>query len=116
MASQTEHQVPSGIGEALRARITELNLRQVDAAERIGVGKQAVHDWLAGRRTPRAEYVPALAKFLAIPQRDVRQLLQQSHGADRLARLEQLVTELGAEIVSLRQELQALRSNGHAAP
>lgn len=112
MAAETEHQAPDSIGEALRERMTELNLRQVDVAERVGVGKQAVHDWLAGRRTPRAEYVPALAKFLAKPQRDVRKLLGQSQGADRLARLEQLVSEMGVELYNLRQAVATLRTNG----
>lgn len=62
------------IGQALDQAIAERDTTQAEAAAQIGVSQQVLSRWIAGAYTPKASYVPALARFLRLSQAEVRQL------------------------------------------
>lgn len=58
----------STISDRIIQRMTELKIRQVDLVEATGATKGAVSKWVAGTNTPKAEFLPPLAKVLKTSQ------------------------------------------------
>lgn len=52
------------IHDNIRARRIELELSQLQLAERCGVDKTAVSQWERGRSAPKGDRLPAVAKAL----------------------------------------------------
>ncbi len=55
---------PQTIGEAIRKRRLDLNLRQSDVAERIGCDQMSVVNWEKGHSTPRVIHMAKVVEFL----------------------------------------------------
>lgn len=56
------------ISDRIIQRMKELKVRQVNLVEATGATKGAVSKWVAGTNTPKAEFLPALAKVLKTSQ------------------------------------------------
>ena len=64
---------PTAIGEMIRRRRLDLNLRQKDVAEIIGCNEMTVVNWEKGHSQPRINHMARVAKFLGfnpIPKGD----------------------------------------------
>jgi len=59
-----------GIGEAIRKRRLDLNLRQVDAAKSIGCNEMTIVNWEKGHTRPRPKKYSAIRTFLGRGQRN----------------------------------------------
>lgn len=59
------------LAENIRARRQELKLSQVYVADRLGVSRQAVSKWEAGRSEPTASNLVDLAELLEISVSDL---------------------------------------------
>lgn len=55
---------PKTIGEAIRKRRLDLELRQIDVAKIIGCNELTVVNWERGHRTPRIEHMANIVQFL----------------------------------------------------
>ena len=55
---------PRSIGEAIRKRRLDLNLRQVDAAKSIGCNEMTIVNWEKGHTRPRRKKYSAIRTFL----------------------------------------------------
>jgi transcriptional regulator with XRE-family HTH domain len=55
---------PKTIGEAIRKRRLDLNLRQIDVAAIIDCDEITVVNWEKGHRTPRLNHLPGIIRFL----------------------------------------------------
>jgi len=55
---------PRSIGEAIRKRRLDLNLRQVDAAKSIGCNEMTIVNWEKGHTVPRRKRYFAIRAFL----------------------------------------------------
>lgn len=66
------------IGQALAVEIERRDITQAEAAAQIGVSQQVLSRWIADAYTPKANYSPALARFLRITQAEVRDLRAKS--------------------------------------
>ena len=55
---------PRSIGEAIRKRRLDLNLRQVDAAKSIGCNEMTIVNWENGHTRPRPKKHAAIRTFL----------------------------------------------------
>jgi transcriptional regulator with XRE-family HTH domain len=55
---------PKTIGEAIRKRRLDLNLRQINVAKNIGCHELTVVNWEKGHRTPHIKHMPAIIRFL----------------------------------------------------
>lgn len=56
----------SDIMKALKKRATEIEMSQVDIAERLGVTTVTICRWFKGEREPSIEYVEKLALILGL--------------------------------------------------
>lgn len=56
------------ISDRIIQRMKDVGIRQVDIVEATGATKGAVSKWVAGTNTPKAEFLPALAKVLKTSQ------------------------------------------------
>jgi transcriptional regulator with XRE-family HTH domain len=56
--------VPTTIGEHIKHVRSERGLRQVDAAEAIGVSAATILHWEAGHTEPPVKFMPAIVRFL----------------------------------------------------
>ena len=52
------------IGDHIRKRRLDLELRQVDVAQRLGVSVASVGDWEAGETSPSIHFTPKVIEFL----------------------------------------------------
>ncbi len=55
---------PRSIGEAIRKRRLDLNLRQVDTAKSIGCNEMTIVNWEKGHTCPRRKKYSAIRAFL----------------------------------------------------
>src|SRR5450432_3624650 len=55
---------PTTVGEAIRKRRLDLNLRQVDAAMSIGCNEMTIVNWEKGHTRPRPKKYSAIRTFL----------------------------------------------------
>jgi DNA-binding XRE family transcriptional regulator len=55
---------PKTIGDAIRKRRLDLNLRQIDVAAIIGCDELTVVNWEKGHRNPHIKHMPAIVRFL----------------------------------------------------
>ena len=58
------HANPKTIGEAIRKRRLDLNLRQIDVAAIIDCDEISVVNWEKGRWTPHIKHMPGILRFL----------------------------------------------------
>ena len=65
-ADTPEWSEENGIGKILRSLLSNAELTRDQLAARLGVSDTTVDNWLDGRHWPGREYVPALAKELAL--------------------------------------------------
>lgn len=86
---------------ALSDAVERAGISHREAAEEIGVSQQVFSRWVAGDNVPKADQIPAIARFLGMSQKSVRDL----RIAARRRRNGQLENELGA----LRREVAELR-------
>ena len=63
---------PMTIGQAIDQAMKQRDLSQSEAAEQIGISQQVLSRWIAGAYPPKPSYVPAIARFLRLPQSEVR--------------------------------------------
>lgn len=66
-------QVNMSIGEVLKERRIELNIKQEDLAERMGVTVQTVSKWERGKTEPKASQVTLLAASLKLSEKEICQ-------------------------------------------
>ncbi|MDB1126280.1 helix-turn-helix domain-containing protein [Vibrio algarum] len=59
------------ISEVLKERRIELNIKQDDLAERLGVTVQTISKWERGINEPKAGRVPQIAKILKLSEREI---------------------------------------------
>lgn len=62
------------LGQALGIEIERRDVSQREAAEQIGVTQQVLSRWISGQHQPKALYVSAIARFLRVPERQVREM------------------------------------------
>jgi DNA-binding XRE family transcriptional regulator len=55
---------PKTIGQAIRKRRLDLDLRQIDVAKIIGCHELTIVNWEKGHRTPRIKQMPSIVRFL----------------------------------------------------
>jgi DNA-binding transcriptional regulator YiaG len=55
---------PKTIGEAIRKKRLDLELRQIDVAKTIGCHELTVVNWEKGHRTPRVNHMAGVIRFL----------------------------------------------------
>lgn len=93
------------LGQALQNRLDERGDSQRVAAEAIGVSQQVFSRWVIGQTSPKAEYIPAIARYLGVTQAEVREMrtaparprhIAQRMDAleERMATIEELLTRL----------------------
>lgn len=70
--------------EVLSAAREERGWSQQDLADHLGVSQPTVVRWSTGYTTPSDKQVPALARFLKLPARDVRALVDSARSAAAL--------------------------------
>lgn len=88
------------LGQAIGIEIERRDVSQREVAEQIGVTQQVLSRWISGQHQPKTTYVPAIARFLRIPERQVRELravtrpTSAAQTARRLDALERKVDDL----------------------
>jgi len=100
---------------ALIGKIQELDVSQREAAEAIGVSQQALSSWVSGDSIPSRRQSPRLAKWLGLPEEEVRKMrlkaADNQHGsvvATRLDHLEEDLDSLGRQVEEIRRTQQGL--------
>lgn len=86
------------LADALALEVERREITQTEAATQIGVAQQVLSRWISGENTPKAEYVPAIARFLHISQADVRSMRAQERKprpGDLARRMDRIETRLG---------------------
>jgi transcriptional regulator with XRE-family HTH domain len=107
------------LGQAIAVEIERRDIYQREAAEQIGVTQQVLSRWIHGQNTPKAEHIPAIARFLGVPQAEVKRMREPRPRADRrtLDRLEAVekgVDEIRQEIDRLTRLLEGLAGSPDA--
>lgn len=92
--------VPSTIGEHLRKRRLDLNLRQIDTAKIIGCDEMAVVNWERGYRAPSVNHMAGIVKFLGfnpLPKGDALAQRLVHHRKARGITQSQFASQIGVD-------------------
>lgn len=98
--------------ELLAAYKAAQDINDTELGTRLGVSQSTASAWIAGRRVPDDEYLPAIARALKLPQDEVRAAATYARRlkADSLQEAMAVFSQLQAEVRALRTEVAELRS------
>ncbi len=92
------------LGDHIRARRINLRLLQREVAARIGVTKEAIHNWVRGHAEAEVRYYPALVEFLGCNPLPEPKTQGQAVSRGRMNRgwsIDQLSREAGVDQVTV---------------